>query len=180
MSRWYEGPAPCPGCGRTGEQVARRAKDALCEDCKHLIQLGRQTAAEENATEYVSVFLHYFEFYSEAANKALHDFLSKIENPDAVTVGYSRIGRSAYSNGKRYKIRRKDFDAVNSLACAFAAEFDRLKEEREAITKEAVEEARKERNEIFNEGVAHGRDLLGQLNRGEISLQQFNAFANKY
>lgn len=39
---------------------------------------------------------------------------------------------------------------------------------------------KKQKNEIYNEGVAHGRNILNQLNSGEITAKDIDAFIKKY
>lgn len=52
--------------------------------------------------------------------------------------------------------------------------------ERNRIPEQVEEQINKERNKIYNEGVAYGRNLLAQLNRGEIGLSEFDAIVDKY
>ncbi|MDO4801928.1 MAG: hypothetical protein Q4A15_07150, partial [Prevotellaceae bacterium] len=44
----------------------------------------------------------------------------------------------------------------------------------EELEKKKQDELREEKNKIFNEGVEYGRNLLFQLNRGEITAEDIN------
>ena len=44
----YEGKEPCPGCGRTGEEVARDGKNVLCYDCAQSLLIGKALVKERN------------------------------------------------------------------------------------------------------------------------------------
>lgn len=52
--------------------------------------------------------------------------------------------------------------------------------ERNRIPAQVEETLNRERNRIYNEGVAYGRNLLTQLNRGEIGLGDFEAVVKKF
>ena len=56
----------------------------------------------------------------------------------------------------------------------------RLKYEKNHYKEELQEEFAKQKDEIFNEGVKHGRNLLMQLNNGEITPNQFIEPVKKY
>ena len=64
-------------------------------------------------------------------------------------------------------------DACRSL------KHDRNTFERETLNK-CQEELNAQKDEIFNQGVSYGRNLLLQLNNGEISLKQFEQRVYKF
>ena len=49
-----------------------------------------------------------------------------------------------------------------------------------AIRDAAREEASAYKQSCYEEGVKYGRQLLAQLNRGEITLEEFNAIPKHY
>ena len=182
MKNYYDGETPCHGCGRPGTEKTRSRKDGLCYDCQDLLKLGRQVKAENGReTKYTKVSLHIFACRNTNGNVAFDKFLSAINNDDAAdTNGYTDILPTFGSNRKYYNIPEYIAEAVNELLQALNAEFEEAMYQRERIPKQVEEQMNKERNKIYNEGVAYGRNLLTQLNRGEIGLSDFEAVVEKY
>ena len=71
-------------------------------------------------------------------------------------------------------------EAIKELLKDLKAEFEETMHERNRIPQQVEEQLNRERNKIYNEGVAYGRNLLAQLNRGEIGLRDFEAIVEKF
>lgn len=84
------------------------------------------------------------------------------------------------NNERRYKIPKYIAEAVGVLLQDLKAEFEETMHERNRIPAQVEETLNRERNRIYNEGVAYGRNLLTQLNRGEIGLGDFEAVVKKF
>lgn len=179
--KYYDGKEPCPGCGRPGTEVTRHRKDGLCYDCQDLLALGRQLKAEkEKATEYVNVTLHVNSCRNPKGNEAFYKFLSAISNEAAVANSWIDLLPQFGNNERRYKIPKYMAEAIKELLKDLKAEFEETMHERNRIPQQVEEQLNRERNKIYNEGVAYGRNLLAQLNRGEIGLRDFEAIVEKF
>ena len=179
--RYYDGKEPCPGCGRPGTEKTRHKKDGLCYDCQDLLALGRQVKAEQGReTEYITVSLHINACRNPEGYRAFHKFLTDIKNDAAKAYGFIDILPTFGNNARNYKIPKYLAEAVKELLEALKGEFERTMHERNRIPEMVEEQLNRERNEIYNEGVAYGRNLLTQLNRGEIGLSDFEAVVKKF
>ena len=178
----YEGKEPCAGCGRSGAEEPRKEKNCLCHDCQRELAVGRQVLNEQQTVEkYVNAFLHFHQFYSQDCSNAAHKLLAAIHNPDACNCRYDSIEHKySGSNGKRYNIPEKYYEAIREFILTFNEAWSELRTAKENIPKEVQEALREEKNRIYNEGVAYGRNLLTQLNRGEIGVNDFEKQVIKY
>lgn len=179
--RYYDGKEPCPGCGRPGTEKTRHKKEGLCYDCQDLLALGRQVRAEGvRETEYTTVTLRINACRNPEGYRAFHKFLTDIQNDAATPKGYVDLLPMFGNNERRYKIPSYLAKALKELFEALKGEFESTMHERNRIPSMVEEQLNRERNEIYNEGVAYGRNLLTQLNRGEIGLSDFEAVVKKY
>ena len=182
MKRWYEGDKPCPGCGRSGKEITRESKDGLCPQCRRLLDKAR--IGEMESREYSRVFVTWYSFFYAPLDTAVHEFLKKISMDEAKClpiVGQYNLGkRCAVTASNCYYIPRFVAVALDELIQALMKEGEMLRTAYDELPKKAAEEVAKEKQRYFAEGVAHGRQLLIQLNRGEISLQDFNAIPKRY
>lgn len=193
--KYYEGPAPCPGCGRTGEQVARRAKDALCHDCEEQLRIGRAIARERqlerNYYRLDDLIIAEMTWYTIPINEIsrkvcrLLSTFSEFDSKNAVSIGTVRdrqlAGRlDACTVRDYFVLPRVIFDAAKDLCQALKDACWDLQEQRRNYQKELDAQLAEQKNEIFNQGVARGRNLLMQLNRGEITIQEFEATQKRF
>ena len=72
------------------------------------------------------------------------------------------------------------FEAAKKLCHAIKDAVDELNRERDNYKEELDKKLNEERNRIYNDGVAHGRNLLMQLNSGEISVNDFQKPVKKF
>ena len=179
---YYEGKQPCAGCGRPGTDRARIAKDHLCPECQELLNKARTVELEPR--EYARVFVTWYSFYHDPLNKMMHEFLMKLSNPAAEHLRFlkqKRLGNiDAITASDVYYIPAFVADALEDLIRGIQREGSELKRQEAAAREAAREETAKCRQQYFEEGVRYGRQLLAQLNRGEISLSDFEAIPKKY
>lgn len=182
MKKYYEGDKPCPGCGRPGKEIARVSKDGLCPQCKRLLEKARIAEIEPRA--YSRVLVTWYSFFYPPLNTAVDNFLQEISMEEAKCLpfeGQFHLGsKSAITAKDTYYIPRFVAKPLEGLINALMEEGAKLRQLEWDLPKKAEEEVAKEKQRYFAEGVAHGRQLLIQLNRGEISLQDFNAIPKKY
>ncbi len=190
----YEGSAPCPGCGRTGEQVARKAKDALCHDCQEQLRIGRAIAQERQLErnyykmeDIIVAELTWYTIPVAEIDKKLRNLLWTFSVFDSRNASYipsnggCLAGRIEATTARdRFVLPRVTFDAAKELCGALNDACWDLKEQRDNYRKELDAQLADQKNEIFNQGVARGRNLLLQLNSGEITLQEFQAVQKKF
>ncbi len=180
----YSGKEVCQGCWRPGNEISRRSKSDLCGLCRKAIDVGK-ARINEDAIPYTSIrqFYHAFsslEFTDHSLNKACIDTLRALDNPSAVASSRESLKQCSADNVLFVKIPT---DLVEPLTLLFNKLDDFVRasrDDREAIQGEAKEAVRDQKNQIYNDGVAKGRDLLSGLNSGEYTLDQFNKFQQKY
>ena len=91
-------------------------------------------------------------------------------------AGYAGCGTSHDD----FVLPKVTFEAAKKLCHAVEGAVGELNRERDNYRKELDEQLRQQKNDIFNEGVAYGRNLLFQLNNGEITADEINKRINKY
>ena len=195
MGKFYEGNAPCPGCGRTGEEVPRKSKDSLCYDCAMALSIGRAIVKERNLDRN-----HYnmddlrigqmtwntipIRSVESALDDLLRTFSQFDQNRVSMKGGFSEsrlAGRAdAVTAHDSFVLPDITFDAAKKLCGALKDVCWELEDARNNYKKELDEQLRQQKNDIFNEGVAYGRNLLFQLNNGEITADEINKRINKY
>jgi len=175
----YSGKEPCPGCKKPGNENSRDSKNSLCWSCDKIYKLG-QAKDKELSEEYVRVTswpnnMASFNFDDRSLGNFLGRFLKIMDNPNAK---YEETIRQPFHkhniHGSRSHIIPKKlvepltefFEEMNKFV------YD-LKEESENIPKKAREAVQEEKDRIYNEGIDKGRDLLMQLNGGDITQKDF-------
>lgn len=175
----YEGKEKCQGCGKPGTESIRRSKDKLCDECSKYLQLGKVREVE-SGIKYAGVFQH-FNAASRELNNALQAFLAAVHNPHSnVTQGYHCILKEWGDNGLRYIVDSRIVEPLQALMEVLRKRDYELRMQLEELPGQAEKAANAERNKIFNEGVKYGRNLLSQLNSGEISVNEFEKERSKY
>ena len=195
MGKFYEGSAPCPGCGRTGEDVPRKSKDSLCYDCEMALSIGRAIVKERNLdrNHYNMDDLRigqmtWYTISIRSVESALCDLLRTFSKFDQNRVsmkgGISEsqlAGRAdAFTARDSFVLPDITFNAAKKLCEVLKDVCHELNKARDNYQKELDEQLRQQKNDIFNDGVAHGRNLLFQLNNGEITADEINKRINKY
>lgn len=194
----YEGNAPCPGCGMTGKQKARPSKESLCHDCQNQLEIGRaickERALDRNFYRMDDLRLGDMTWYTipiREVDNALKDLLMKFSEFDRQHVDYKGTPTESQLAGKidattsrnTYVLPDVTFAAAQRLCESIKEVCRQLKKDRENYQKELDKQLAEQKNDIYNEGVAHGRDLLRQLNNGEITpnmmLQRITRYESK-
>ena len=179
---FYEGKEPCAGCGRTGIERARISKNQLCPECMRLLAKARLHEAEHK--EYSRVFLTWYSFYNHKLNGLVNNFLDKISTPEASSVEHSkriRLGHVARCTSSNMNfVPTFVAEALEELMRGIQEEGILIARREDDLLRKAEAEAAANKQKYYEEGVRYGRQMLAQLNRGEITLQDFNAIPNKY
>ena len=195
MGKFYEGSAPCPGCGRTGEEVPRKSKDSLCYDCAMALSIGRAIVKERNLDRNFYKMddlrigqMTWYTIPIRTVETALDELLKTFSQFDESRVSMKGGFSESQLAGRADSITAHDnfvlpditFDAAKKLCVALKDVCRELEDARNNYKKELDEQLRQQKNDIFNDGVAHGRNLLFQLNNGEITAADINKRINKY
>jgi hypothetical protein len=177
----YKGKERCAGCGKSGIELPRVEKDKLCHNCREIYNKGVAERNEEE-TEYTQVFQHFHAFYNKDLGSLAIDVLQALNNSKAKSKKTEPAGfKYNYgSNGIRVNIPSKTFELLKDFFVKAEEVFSKHREEVEKLPKIIEEKVREEKNRIYNEGIEAGRDLLNQLNRGELTIEDFNKTVIKY
>lgn len=190
----YKGTAPCPGCGRPGTEVPRQSKDGLCLGCTELLNIGRQLRKEQKLDrdyflmdDLTTGFMTWYQICNKDIDGCLRELLRTFSQfdsryahgyyrQDSMLVGYAGGGTSPDC----FVLPKVTFEAARKLCQAINDAVGELNRERDNYKDELDKKLNEERNRIYNDGVAHGRNLLMQLNRGEISVNDFEKPVKKF
>ena len=112
------------------------------------------------------------EFFKSISNFSL-DFAKKQPNNEGGSHLIGRPGMSCGSN--KFVLPTKAFKAAKELCLSLQKAAISIDVQRNNMRSELMAEVESEREKIYNEGVEHGRDLLRQLNNGEITHNEFKA-----
>ena len=119
---------------------------------------------------------------------ALEDLLSTFSQFDSRHVeikgGFLEsqlVGRvDAVTAKNQFILPDVTFDAAKKLCGVIKELTEQLIEDRDSYKRELDAQLREQKNDIYNDGVQYGRNLLFQLNRGEITADEINKRINKY
>lgn len=189
----YNGNFRCPGCGRTGEEAPRQSKECLCKDCEAALKIGRAIVKERNL-ESKSYCLDEFKVgeikwytYTDDVEKALINLLntfSQFKETNKIwgfpePLYFNKLS-SNFGVSDEVILPTETFEAAKRLCEVLKKLNDDLAEKsktyKAVLDKELAEKRNKlyeelatEKNKIYNDGVRYGRNLLVQLNNGEIA-----------
>lgn len=193
-TRYYDGKEPCPGCGRPGTKEPRPTKSGLCRECSEAVNLGRALIRERDLKrdyyrldEFQDALLTWYAVPIGKVDTALRKLLSTFSTFDSRHAKGCR-GLSNVLTGKLEATTARDlfvlptetYEAANELCCTLKDVCWELKKERDNMREQLMAEVREQKNAIYNEGVQHGRNLLMQLNNGEIAPDDFVKPVCKY
>ena len=190
----YEGKEPCPGCGRTGEQVARDSRNGLCYDCQKKLRLGeslvKERGMERNYYKMDDLVAANMTWYVvsireiDRALRRLFSTLSQFNLDQAIWLSgidsYLGHQADAVTAHDTFIMPRVTFEAAQELCDAIKEVSQKLRKEECEYRKRLEKEVAEMKNDIYNDGVEHGRNLLFQLNNGEISLEDFSKRIKKF
>lgn len=179
----YNGKEVCQGCKKPGTELERWSKADLCKSCDTVFKTGLDLNRRSEIKEsYTRIFQHHHSFRSNELNSFLHEFLTIVNNPHVLqgegVAGPYSLGPSGGSNGKFYTIP----NAIIEPLTKFLHFYDNIMYEySESKLDDKTRQSLKDvKNEIFNEGVEKGRNLLVQFNNGEITMDQFSSKLYKF
>jgi len=177
----YKGKEVCQGCQKTGIEAPRWDKERLCNSCQSILEIGK-AEKHEKETEYTHIFQHYHAFRNEMIGKLAIEIIGALNNPTAKTTTTEQGGfkYSSGSNGIRACIPSNTFEPLKKFFNEAEELFNNHRKEVDGLPKIIEERLSEERNRIYNEGIEAGRDLLNQLNRGEVTIDDFNKTVIKY
>jgi hypothetical protein len=176
----YEGKEPCQGCGKTGLEQHRSIRTKLCPSCAEILKRGKQVNVETER-KYVRFFQHFYGFKNETVRQLSYDLLDAYNNQFAVLINQKEcLKYSMGSNGQSYTIPASLYDSIKNILNNLENTLDDIKNREQRVKELAIQAIADEKNEIFNEGVEMGRNLLMQLNAGSITIDQFNEPIKKY
>jgi len=187
--KYYEGNAPCPGCGRTGNEMPRKGKDCLCDECMAQLQIGRAISKERGLErnfykmdDIMGYQMTWYTIHNHKIEKALchllHTFsqfeahggrVSYAPGNDGVLVGRIEAVTARHS----FVLPKETFDAARELCQAVKDVASQLDQDRDNYRKELNAELDEQKDEIYNAGIQKGRNLLFQLNAGAITPDDF-------
>lgn len=195
MAKLYEGHAPCPGCGRPGEEAPRASKDSLCYDCVKTLSIGRAIVKERNLDRnhynmddlrigQMTWYTISIPTVESALNELLRTFSQFDQNRVSIKEGIVEsqlAGRAdSVTANDNFILPDITFNAAKKLCESLKNVCWELRRDRDNYQKELDAKLNEERNRIYNEGVTHGRNLLFQLNRGEITAADINKEIKRY
>lgn len=178
----YKGKLPCIGCGKSGEEAPRKSKDCLCEDCENSLKIGKAIVKERNL-ESKNYCLDEFKIgsikwytYTDNVEEALINLLNTFSQFKEKNLIWG-FGESLYYNklvsnlgaSNEVVLPKETFDAAKALCVALKEVNDDLDRKRRTYKAVLDKELAAEKNKIYNDGVRYGRNLLVQLNNGEIT-----------
>lgn len=188
----YKGKVPCLGCGRTGEEHPRFSKDGLCTECAEALEIGKALIAERNLErgsycleELTKAFLTWYTISIDKIDRALRNLLSKFSKFDSqYAAGCTHkaiVGKFSATCGRDvFVLPTETYEAAQELCKAIQDASYEIEQKRANYKKELDAQLADEKNKIFNEGVAYGRNLLIQLNNNEITPDEFAKPVKRY
>lgn len=185
--KFYKGSVPCPGCGKTGEQQPRESKDALCYECQQHVSIGRALAKEKGLERKYYKFddlceaeMTWYSIRTRELDKAVRELLKTFSQFDRRFAereirehGQLSTIFDACTARDHFVLPKVTFEAARAFVITVQQLSRDLEREKEDYRKELQSELAKQKNDIYNEGVRRGRNLLLQLNSGEITPADF-------
>lgn len=177
----YTGKEPCAGCKRPGSEAARIGKNELCEDCKKLLLIGKMSQKLNDTVKYKLIGVEWYYFWRNDLNDCIYKFLDEINNADAECEGgMIRIFRCGTTASNFYKVPTVLAKPLEEMMRGISQIGQKIYSIEKELEEKKQDELREEKNKIFNEGIKYGRNLLFQLNRGEITAEEINKEIKKY
>lgn len=182
--KYYEGKAPCPGCGKTGEEKPRGSKDGLCYDCTHQLAIGRAISEERdlprNYYRLEELCIGEMTWYTIRVPELEHAVIDLLQTFSQFDEKYAMYCHNHVLAGRidaaicrhRIVLPERTFEAAKKLCEVLREAASQLIKERDSFMAELYTKLAEQKSAIFNEGVKKGRNLLAQLNAGEITLDE--------
>lgn len=179
----YKGKEPCQGCGRPGTEMYRNTKDCLCPDCQAAIEIGRTIIKEKDLKrkhyqleDLKMAQITWYVIPIGEIETALIKLLESFSQFDKRYAPYNQehFGRFEPLTGShKIVLPEITYNAAKELTEKIISFCWTLRKKEDNYKKELEEQLNNERNCIYNDGLAHGKKLLSQLNEGKITLEEF-------
>lgn len=175
----YKGKEICQGCSKTGEENPGDKKESLCSKCKTSFNLGLSIEFEKN-TAYTTVRDWYNGFSSIDFDDKMLDCLGNelfqaLNNPNAKPTGAQiSTDRGQHNGSALYTIPTNVVEPLNKFLRCLNSKIREIREIKNNADLYARNAVSLEKDKIYNEGVEAGRNLLFQLNNGEITTTDFD------
>ena len=184
--------SPCPSChkacdGQDGRQYQRRS-DSLCDDCKKIMQYGRDYLAEKerlkNEDNAVVVGVpnsrpslhfgsrtHYGWTELELLGNLIFELINLVsEEVPKDYYKYSECNLAHFGN-----VYKSEFSIIEKNDSRQTPTNRFFKNKRVAeLLDELYTEMKKQLKQVEDSGVEYGKNIMFQLNDGTISLKEFN------
>jgi hypothetical protein len=187
MMKYYKGKDTCAGCHVSGEEKPRDSKEKLCNDCEKQLFTGRSFEAIEERKNYTHMAVRWYslEFFNgDNGGKLLESsFLELFKTLDVknFAYGYKDLTQgSATTASNRFSIRTDVYEKLLKVVEALEIQQSDFKEKVNTYKSKIDQEFRDNKNEIYNQGIEKGRELLFALNAGEVTMDDFNKKIVKY
>lgn len=175
----YNGKEKCQGCKKSGVEVPRYSKDELCKSCSDFLESGKYLKIEDSV-EYVGIRQHHhafrtLDFDDHTCDVLIRDLLHSVDNPYAKKkVKYScPIKGTTGDNCYYVNIPLRFYEPLIKFGQQIDTLITDIRSQKASIPVLARAALIEEKNRIYNEGIAKGRELLFSLNSGEISMNDF-------
>ena len=174
----YLGDYPCPGCGKSGTEIFRTSKYALCNNCKELLEIGKSVKALDNKFAGISVNIfnngngfidsrnnnNYIKTTPLVYMNTVMD-IKKEGETEKLSKAIYRLVKSCHFANKDSEFELKASDYMGDRFVVSVEFAEAFKEMMDAIGKysQAIEK------EYFNKG----KNLLKGLASGDLTLKDF-------
>lgn len=178
---YYKGKAPCAGCNRTGFEKPRPNPDKLCNDCQSIFDFG-SSIYKEQKDEYVRVNAQWYklEFWNgdnggKDLDKSLRELCKALDTKGLFGFGFLDLTEgSATTASSHWVIRKLYAEKIKGIVDALTVQQAIYRTGLQKLEEDRINVVKNERNKIFQQGVDQGKSLLIALNKGEISLNDFD------
>lgn len=184
----YKGNDICPGCRVPGTEKYREAKNELCNECKTSLKVGKSFEALQEKEKHIRMNVRWYslDFFNrdnggELIDKAFRS-LFKTLDVGGLSRGHSKnlTQGSATTASETYTIREDIYESLLLIVGALNTQQSDFREKTKSYQDVLNKEYRDKKNDIYNDGIIKGRELLFSLNNGDITMDDFNKKVIKY
>lgn len=175
----YTGKEICQGCKKTAKESPKIDKNSLCSSCNEIYKQGKAEITYKSIG-YVSLrqFIHaYYDSVTWDDKGYITDFMIEVikgfDNPSATSEKVSALKNAFGDNCIYGTIPKPLYEPLKKLCLDLEKVIAKYRKDIEEIPSKAAKEVQKEKDRIYNEGIKKGQDLLFALNRGDITMSDF-------
>ena len=183
----YKGNDTCPGCNISGAQKPRQSKTSNCRDCDNAIKIGTSILALQEKEKYINMNVRWYSlrFFNdgnggELLEKSFSDLFRTL-SVDNMGEAYLDLTKgSATTASAKYSIRKDIYEKLLEVVGSLEKQQSDFKIEVNTYRKAIDDEFKEKKNDIYNDGLEKGRELLFSLNNGSITMDDFSKKITKY